>query len=282
MSRGNGERDALVAEARETSNQFREGWRGITEGNAAVQLDRLADLAEADGALLHSTEGEIQRLRSERDQWKANHDEMVQRNAVLRQRPDLPADRLPAIAKYEGEIQRLRHKIDLLEMELGRKFDAGLAAAAGQSIDPLSTLTAPQRDFVPPPALAASPASAKADLYEQAVALVIADSKPSTSYVQRRLSINYNTAVALMERMEKAGLVTAANHAGKRQLTEAALHNPSPKGWTAEHEREACARIAEAVGQFIPKDAALCTAWQSGKREGIKQIAAAIRARTSP
>lgn len=39
-----------------------------------------------------------------RDHWKANHDQMVQRNAVLRQRPDLPVDRLPAIARYEAII----------------------------------------------------------------------------------------------------------------------------------------------------------------------------------
>lgn len=38
---------------------------------------------------------------SERDHWKANHDNMVQRNAVLSQRPDLPVDRLPAIREYE-------------------------------------------------------------------------------------------------------------------------------------------------------------------------------------
>ena len=40
----------------------------------------------------------------------------------------------------------------------------------------------------------------------------------STSYLQRRLQIGYNRAASLMERMEKEGIVGAANHAGKREI----------------------------------------------------------------
>ncbi|CAN5263132.1 DNA translocase FtsK 4TM domain-containing protein [soil metagenome] len=56
------------------------------------------------------------------------------------------------------------------------------------------------------------------DLYDQAVAVVTRDRKASTSYVQRRLQIGYNRAASLIERMEKEGVVGAANHAGKRDI----------------------------------------------------------------
>jgi DNA segregation ATPase FtsK/SpoIIIE, S-DNA-T family len=56
------------------------------------------------------------------------------------------------------------------------------------------------------------------DLYDQAVKVVLRDKKASTSYIQRRLQIGYNRAASLMERMEKEGVVGAANHAGKREI----------------------------------------------------------------
>ena len=48
------------------------------------------------------------------------------------------------------------------------------------------------------------------DLYDQAVQIVLRDRKASTSYIQRRLQIGYNRAASLMERMEKEGIVGAA------------------------------------------------------------------------
>ena len=56
------------------------------------------------------------------------------------------------------------------------------------------------------------------DLYDRAVAVVTRDGKASTSYIQRRLQIGYNRAASLIERMEKEGVVGAANHAGKREI----------------------------------------------------------------
>ena len=56
------------------------------------------------------------------------------------------------------------------------------------------------------------------DLYDQAVAVVIRDKKVSTSYIQRRLQIGYNRAASLIERMEQEGVISAANHAGKREI----------------------------------------------------------------
>ncbi|MND85571.1 DNA translocase FtsK [compost metagenome] len=62
------------------------------------------------------------------------------------------------------------------------------------------------------------------DLYDRAVAVVTRDRKASTSYVQRRLQIGYNRAATLIERMEQEGVVSPANHAGKRDI----LAGPPP------------------------------------------------------
>jgi S-DNA-T family DNA segregation ATPase FtsK/SpoIIIE len=56
------------------------------------------------------------------------------------------------------------------------------------------------------------------DLYDRAVAIVLRDRKASTSYIQRRLSIGYNRAASLIERMEQEGVISRANHAGKREI----------------------------------------------------------------
>ena len=56
------------------------------------------------------------------------------------------------------------------------------------------------------------------DPYDKAVAIVLRDRKASTSYIQRRLSVGYNKAASLIERMEQEGLISPANHAGKREI----------------------------------------------------------------
>ena len=53
-------------------------------------------------------------------------------------------------------------------------------------------------------------------LYDRAVAVVLRDRKASTSYVQRRLQIGYNRAATLIEKMEEEGVISPANHAGRR------------------------------------------------------------------
>ncbi|SEN81047.1 DNA segregation ATPase FtsK/SpoIIIE, S-DNA-T family [Gemmobacter aquatilis] len=55
-------------------------------------------------------------------------------------------------------------------------------------------------------------------LYDQAVAIVAKDRKCSTSYIQRKLGIGYNKAARLVEQMEEEGVVTSANHVGKREI----------------------------------------------------------------
>jgi S-DNA-T family DNA segregation ATPase FtsK/SpoIIIE len=61
-------------------------------------------------------------------------------------------------------------------------------------------------------------------LYRQAVAVVCRERKASTSFVQRHLQIGYNRAARIIERMETEGVVSAANHVGKREvLAQAAI-----------------------------------------------------------
>jgi S-DNA-T family DNA segregation ATPase FtsK/SpoIIIE len=55
-------------------------------------------------------------------------------------------------------------------------------------------------------------------LYDQAVALICRERKASTSFVQRHLQIGYNRAARLIERMEAEGVVSPANHVGKREV----------------------------------------------------------------
>ena len=56
------------------------------------------------------------------------------------------------------------------------------------------------------------------DPYDQAVAIVLRDKKASTSYIQRRLGIGYNRAASIIERMEEEGIISPANHTGKREI----------------------------------------------------------------
>ncbi|MEQ8294625.1 MAG: DNA translocase FtsK 4TM domain-containing protein [Roseovarius sp.] len=55
-------------------------------------------------------------------------------------------------------------------------------------------------------------------LYDQAVQIAITDRKCSTSYIQRKLAIGYNKAARLVEQMEDEGVVSPANHVGKREI----------------------------------------------------------------
>jgi S-DNA-T family DNA segregation ATPase FtsK/SpoIIIE len=75
-------------------------------------------------------------------------------------------------------------------------------------------------DAAPPSDAASSQdrESRQDDLYDKAVAIVLRDRKVSTSYLQRRLSIGYNRAADVIERMEREGLIGPANNVGKREI----------------------------------------------------------------
>jgi len=63
------------------------------------------------------------------------------------------------------------------------------------------------------------------ELYDRAVGIVMRDGKPSTSYLQRRLSIGYNRAASLIERMERERVIGPAAEGGRRQIL---LSTPTP------------------------------------------------------
>ena len=75
----------------------------------------------------------------------------------------------------------------------------------------------------------ASRAAGEGDLYDMAVAVVLRDRKASTSYLQRRLSIGYNRAADLVERMEREGLIGPANSVGKREILITGRDATSPR-----------------------------------------------------
>ena len=58
----------------------------------------------------------------------------------------------------------------------------------------------------------------KDPMYDQAVEVVLKNRKASISLVQRHLKIGYNRAARLVEDMEKAGLVSAMNGQGQREI----------------------------------------------------------------
>jgi S-DNA-T family DNA segregation ATPase FtsK/SpoIIIE len=55
-------------------------------------------------------------------------------------------------------------------------------------------------------------------LFAEAVSVVIRDQRASTSYLQRRLKVGYNKAAGLIDRLEEEGVISAPNHAGKREV----------------------------------------------------------------
>jgi S-DNA-T family DNA segregation ATPase FtsK/SpoIIIE len=61
-------------------------------------------------------------------------------------------------------------------------------------------------------------AEADDEQFDRANEIVLRDRKASVSYLQRRLSIGYNRAADLIERMEREGLIGPANNVGKRQI----------------------------------------------------------------
>ena len=56
------------------------------------------------------------------------------------------------------------------------------------------------------------------DLYETALEIVKSERKASTSFLQRKLQIGYNRAARIMDMMEEKGVVSKANHVGKREV----------------------------------------------------------------
>ena len=60
--------------------------------------------------------------------------------------------------------------------------------------------------------------SNKDELYPAALEIIRSEGKASTSFLQRKLQIGYNRAARIIDMMEAEGVVTKANHVGKRDV----------------------------------------------------------------
>ena len=58
----------------------------------------------------------------------------------------------------------------------------------------------------------------KDDLYDRALEIIRSEGKASTSFLQRKLQIGYNRAARIIDMMESDGIVSKANHVGKRDV----------------------------------------------------------------
>ncbi len=58
----------------------------------------------------------------------------------------------------------------------------------------------------------------KDELYQSAVDIIKSEGKASTSFLQRKLQIGYNRAARIIDMMEAEGIVSKANHVGKREV----------------------------------------------------------------
>ena len=58
----------------------------------------------------------------------------------------------------------------------------------------------------------------KDELYQSALEIIKSERKASTSFLQRKLQIGYNRAARIIDMMEEEGIVSKANHVGKRDV----------------------------------------------------------------
>lgn len=86
-----------------------------------------------------------------------------------------------------------------------------------QSPDYVESITKEDEDFSFP-GLDSGGDNSGDEIYDKALAIVYSEGKASTSFLQRHLKIGYNRAADLIDRMEKDGIISAANHVGKREV----------------------------------------------------------------
>jgi S-DNA-T family DNA segregation ATPase FtsK/SpoIIIE len=87
--------------------------------------------------------------------------------------------------------------------------------------DYVDEVTEPQSDDGASSLVLGSPmlnAESEKTLFDQAVAVVAREGKASTSFIQRHLAIGYNKAAKLIEQMEREGIITQADHVGRREI----------------------------------------------------------------
>ena len=119
------------------------------------------------------------------------------------------------MANGSGHLQRL-HGAFVSEDECNKVADFLRAQAKPGYIEDIFKNTAAGATGG---TVTAGEGDAEADeLFMQAVQVVAKEQKASTSFLQRHLKIGYNRAADLIDRLEAEGMISAANHVGKREV----------------------------------------------------------------
>ncbi|MET0182156.1 MAG: DNA translocase FtsK [Caulobacterales bacterium] len=115
-----------------------------------------------------------------------------------------------------GRVRRL-HGPFVTDAEVERVVEMLKAQGSPQYLSQITEEEQPQSDY-DEPELFGDGEGGGDDLMSRAIEIVRRDRKASTSYLQRRLQIGYNRAATLVERLEKEGVISTANAAGKREI----------------------------------------------------------------
>lgn len=191
----------------------------VLNGNAQSQIRSVIERAER----LEREKAEItEQLKEVYAEAKANGLDAKVLRKIVRMRKQDSAKRQEEEAITDLYLSALG-ELPLFE---GRAAEtATLERPDGSAIATITLVTADGKSVsATPDVMQAALSSMKSDddLYAEAVALVRRDDNPSTSYVQRRLQLGYNRAASLIERMEREGVVSPADIAGKRRIISAA------------------------------------------------------------
>ena len=111
-----------------------------------------------------------------------------------------------------GKTTRL-HGPFVSDKEVGQIVAALKAQGKPQYFDDITNIDDDEGDMNPTFA-----SNSGDELFDKAVEIIARDRKVSTSYLQRKLSIGYNRAADLVDRLEREGMISAADHVGRRQI----------------------------------------------------------------
>lgn len=110
-----------MTDAREISERLRIGIP--TSKPNILEFDAAEDLMNEAAVIIEQQSAEIEQLQLRVKELEGQHKGLVLNNAMLRERPDLPADRIPAAKAYEREIERLQTKLNWYRSYYANKTD---------------------------------------------------------------------------------------------------------------------------------------------------------------
>ena len=107
---------------------------------------------------------------------------------------------------------------EYMSFGVGMVFDAAGREAVVAQLAMIEEVLEPATPEESAGSSSGEPAGEKDPLYDQAVEIVVRTRRPSISLVQRHLRIGYNRAARLIEDMERAGMVSAMQSNGNREV----------------------------------------------------------------